>query len=51
MPGGPMMDKAPRMSGLGGNSSPRVFQGLSLLLLAIMYFLLNDLLQIYVKLM
>jgi hypothetical protein len=31
------------MSELGGSSPPRVVQGLSLLLLAIMYLLLNDL--------
>jgi hypothetical protein len=37
-----MRAKAPRMSGLGGSSSRRVVQGLSLLLLAIMYLLLND---------
>jgi hypothetical protein len=39
---GLMRAKAPRMSGLGGSSSPRVVQGLSLLLLAFMYLLLND---------
>jgi hypothetical protein len=33
--------KAPRMSGLGGSSPPRVVQGLSLLLQAFMYLLLN----------
>jgi hypothetical protein len=37
-----MRAKAPRMSGLGGSSPPRVVQGLSLLPLAIMYLLLND---------
>jgi hypothetical protein len=43
-PGGPMRAKAPRMFELGGSCPPRVVQGLSLLLLAIMYLLLNDLL-------
>jgi hypothetical protein len=37
-----MKAKAPRMSGLGGSSPPRVVQGLSLLVLAFMYALLND---------
>jgi hypothetical protein len=37
-----MRAKAPRISGLGGSSPPRVVQGLSLLLLAIMYLLFNN---------
>jgi hypothetical protein len=36
-----MRVKASRMSGLEGNSAPRVIQSLSLLLVAIMYLLLN----------
>jgi hypothetical protein len=43
-PRGPMRAKAPSMSGHEGSSPPRVVLGLSLLLLAIMYLLLNDLL-------
>jgi hypothetical protein len=39
-----MRVKVLRMSGLGGSSPARVVQGFSLLLLAIIYFLLNDLL-------
>jgi hypothetical protein len=35
--------KASRISGYGGNSPLRVVQDLSLLLLAIMYLLFNDL--------
>jgi hypothetical protein len=43
-PGGPMRVKALRMFGLGGSSPLMVVKCLSLLLLAIIYFLLNDLL-------
>jgi hypothetical protein len=39
-----MRAKGLSMSGLGGSSPPRMVQDLSLLLLAIMYLLLNDLL-------
>jgi hypothetical protein len=39
-----MMAKALRIFELGGSSPSRVVQGISLLLLAIMYLLLNDLL-------
>jgi hypothetical protein len=39
-----MRAKAPRMSGLGGSYPLRVVQGLSHLMLAITYLLLNDLL-------
>jgi hypothetical protein len=46
-----MRAKALRMFGLGGSSPPRMVQGFSLLLLAIIYLLLNDLLYIYVELM
>jgi hypothetical protein len=45
-----MKAKAPRMSGLGGSSPPMVVQGLSLLLLTIMYLLFNELVKIYVEL-
>jgi hypothetical protein len=41
---GSMRAKAIRISGLEGSSPPMVVQGLSLLLLPIMYRLLNDLL-------
>jgi hypothetical protein len=39
-----MRAKVPKMSGLGGSNRLRVVQGISLLLLAILYLLLNDLL-------
>jgi hypothetical protein len=39
-----MIAKSPRMFGFGESSPPRMVQGLSLLLLAIMYLLLSDLL-------
>jgi hypothetical protein len=41
-PDGLMRAKAPRMSGLRGSSPTRVIQGLSILLLAFMYLLLNE---------
>jgi hypothetical protein len=40
-PDGLMRAKAPRMSRFGGSSLPRVVKGISLLLLAFMYLLLN----------
>jgi hypothetical protein len=40
--GGPMRAKALRMTVLGGSSPPRMIQGLSFLLLAIMYLLFNN---------
>jgi hypothetical protein len=41
-PNGPMRVKAPMMSGHRGSSPARVVQGLSLLLLAFIYLLLNE---------